>query len=61
MLASTFRSYSCHLTPSTPRAAVFFKLKKASVRQSSLTWCNRAVNLSVLSFLASFTHAVQSA
>ncbi len=52
MLASTFRSYSCQVTPSTPTAAVFFRLKKASVRQSSLTWCNRAVNLSVLSLRA---------
>ena len=52
MLASKFRSYSCQVTPSTPTAAVFFKLKKASVRQSSLTWCNKAVNLSVLSLRA---------
>ena len=52
MLASKFRSYSCHVTPSTPTAAVLLRLKKASVRQSSLTWCNRAVNLSVLSLRA---------
>ena len=36
-MASKFRSYSCQVTPSTPTAAVFFRLKKASVRQSSLT------------------------
>ena len=52
MLASKFRSYSCQVTPSTPTAAAFFKLKKASMRQSSLMWCNKAVNLSVLSFRA---------
>ena len=52
MLASKSRSYSCQVTPSTPAAAVLFKLKKASVRQSSLTWCNKAVNLSVPSLRA---------
>ncbi len=52
MLASKFCSYSCHVTPSTPTAAVFFRLKKASVKQSSSTWCNKAVNLSVLSLRA---------
>ena len=30
MLASTFCSYSCHVTSSTPTAAVFFRLKKAA-------------------------------
>jgi hypothetical protein len=48
MLASRFCSYSCQVTPSIPTAAVFFKWKKASVRQSSSTWCNKAVNLSWL-------------
>ena len=50
--ASRSCSYSCQVTLSTPTAAVFFRLKKASVKQSSLTWCSKAVNLSLLSLRA---------
>ena len=52
MLASKFCSYSCQVIPSTPIAADFFRLKNASVKQSSLTWCIKAVNLSLLSLRA---------
>lgn len=45
-------SYSCHVTLSTPTAAVFFNWKKASDKLPSLTWCSKAVNLSLPSFRA---------
>ena len=43
------RRYSCHVTPSTPGAAFFFKLKKLTSRSSGVTWCSRAVNRASLS------------
>ena|GEM_PF-1510555 len=47
-------SYSCHVMPSTPGAALRFKEPKLSLNRSIVTWWSRAVNFISLCSLVAF-------